>query len=173
MRHPDRPGGYITDPAADTGQMKGRSGLAVLQALISGVQTYLPADVSTVRVRLTGTEGFQLWAVPSDLPDGVEYDFVEVRITPHGGHLETRGPEAPFGFGTFLPVFGATRMRMEVTDALSLIQEAVQRLSGPWPEPNAVPKARSDGDDVLVWFEDSDGDRLLPDIRITPPQNPA
>jgi hypothetical protein len=149
--------------------MKGRSGLAVLQALISGVRTYLPADVSTVRVRLTGTGGFQLWAVPSALPDDAEYDFVEVRLTPSGGSLQTRGPEAPFGFGTWLPVFGATRIRMEVTDALSLIQDAVQRLSGPWPGPNAVPIGRSDGNDVLVWFEDSAGDRLLPDIRITPP----
>jgi hypothetical protein len=173
MHGPDHPAGSIVHSAANTGGMRGRTGLAVLQALIRGVQSYLPADVSTVRVRLTGTQGFQLWAVPADLPEGVEYDFVEVRITPSGGHLETRGPLAPFGFGTFLPVFGATRTRMEVADALSLIQEAVERLSGPWPELNAVPKARSDGDDVLVWFEDSGGDHLTPDIRITAPEPPS
>jgi hypothetical protein len=164
---------HIRRPAFDTVPMKGQPGLEVLQALIEGVQPYLPAGVATVRVRLTGTDGFQVWAVPSDLPEGVEYDFIEVRLTEGGGSLQNRGPESPFGLHTFLPVFGAARTRNEIADALGLIQEAVQRISGPWPEQNAVTKARSEGNDVLVWFQNRAGDRLLPDIRITPEAPPA
>jgi hypothetical protein len=153
----------------DTERMKGKPGLDVLQALIDGLRPYLPAGVRTVRARLTWTHGFQLWAVPSDLPGGADYDFMEVRITDGGGSLQSRGPEAPLGLGTFLPVFGVARTRLAVVDALRLIQEAVQRIAGPWPEENAIPDARSDGDDVLAWFQSETGDRLLPEIRITLP----
>jgi hypothetical protein len=152
----------------DTGPMKGKPGLAVLLTLIDGVRQYLPPGVRTMRVRLTEMKGFQVWAVPSDLPEGTEYDFTEVRLTGGGGSLQSRGPEAPLGLGTFLPVFGAARLRIEVTDALSLIQDAVQWIAGPWPEGNAHATARSDGEDVLVWFQNEAGDHLIPDIRITP-----
>jgi hypothetical protein len=149
--------------------MKGKAGLDVLQALIDGVRPYLPAGVGTVRARLTWTSGFQVWAVPSDVPEVADYDFTEVRITDGGGSLQSRGPEAPLGLGTFLPVFGTQRTRLEVADALRLIQEAVQRIAGPWPEENACTEARSDGDDVLAWFQSETGERLLPEIRITLP----
>jgi hypothetical protein len=106
--------------------------------------------------------------VPSDLPEGVEYHFTEVRLTDDGGSLQSRGPEAPLGLRTFLPVFGMTRLCIEVAGALGLIQDAVQRIAGPWPETNAYAKARSDGEGVLAWFQNDAGDHLIPDIRITP-----
>jgi hypothetical protein len=148
--------------------MKGKVGLDLLHALIDGIRPYLPAGVHTVRARQTRTGGFQVWAVPSDVPDGVDYEFTQVRITDSGGSVETRGPEAPLGLGTFLPVFGPARTRLEVCDGLELIRDAVQRVSGPWPEENALVKARSEGSDIVVWLQNEAGDRLLPEIRVTP-----
>ena len=151
--------------------MKGKVGLDVLHALIEGIRPYLPAGVRTVRVRLTRTSGFQVWAVPSDVPDDADYEFMQLRITDNGGNVEARGPEAPLGLGTFLPVFGPARTRLEVCDGLELIRDAVQRVSGPWPEENAQVKARSEGSDVVVWLQNEAGDRLLPEIRVSPPRS--
>jgi hypothetical protein len=158
-----------TESRANLGPMKGQRGLLVLEALIDGVRPYLPPSVGSVRVRLDAGKGLQVWAVPSDIPEDADYGFVEVRLNAGGGSVQSRGPYSPFSFRSLIPLPGALRLRIEVTDALSLIQDAVQRVAGPWPESNATPRARYDGDDVLVWFQDTAGQRLLPEIRVTVP----
>ena len=69
----------------------------MLNAMVDDVQPYLPAGVATVRVRLTCTNGFQVWAVPTVVPESAAYEFIEVLLNEGGGSLQSRGPEPLFG----------------------------------------------------------------------------
>jgi hypothetical protein len=147
--------------------MRGLPALALVEAVIEAVRAHLPPEVRSVKVRLFEGRSLQVWAVPAIVPPEVDYDFVEVRTDEIGGSVSTRGPEAPFGIGTWIPfVPSAIRYRMEVTDALDLLRDAVGRVVVNWPAEKAVTRARTDGKDVLVWFEDESGQQLLPEFRI-------
>jgi hypothetical protein len=148
--------------------MKGRAGLALVEALIVAMAPHLPPEVRAVRVRLGVGRWTQVWAVPADVPGDVDYGFYEVSVDESGGSISSRGPLSPFGVGgTWVPfVPRSIRRRWDAIDAAELVVEAVHRLVPGWPAPAAVAKARTEGDDVFVWFEDKFGRRVVPTSRI-------
>jgi hypothetical protein len=148
--------------------MKGQPALAFLETLVAAVTPHLPPEVRRVRVRLLRGRLLQVWAVPADAPEAdLEYDFVERRTDVSGGSLSTRGPEAPAGIGSWIPLPRAIRQRVEAVDALGLIREAVNRVAPAWPAPHSEVKARTDGGQVVVWFEVVPGHPVVPEIRLT------
>lgn len=112
-----------------------------------------------------------MWAVPSDDALDVDFGFFEVRIDAVGGSIRSRGVEAPFGVGTWIPLLpGNLAFRLAATDTLDLIRDAVREVAATWPAPDAVVKARAEDGGVLVWFEDASGLQVLPASRIAYPR---
>jgi hypothetical protein len=71
------------------------------------------------------------------------------------------------GIGSWIPLPRAIRQRVEAADALELIREAVNRVAPAWPAPQSAAKARTDGNHVVVWFENTPGHPVFPKIRLT------
>jgi hypothetical protein len=152
---------------AALGGMKGMAALRMLDQVVQAVSAYLPADVRTIRTQLAARNGLYVWAVPSGIPDGVDYDFWSVSATESGGEIGQRGPWLPWGFGTWIPVPKRLRIRLEAISALETIQEAVQRVTSPWPAADTTVKARVEGNDVVVWFHSPSGQPLPPPVRLS------
>jgi hypothetical protein len=140
--------------------------LQVLDQAVEAVAAYLPPGVRTVRTQLAKPGGIYVWAVPSSIPEDVDYDFWGLSYNESGAEIGQRGPWLPWGFGTWVPMPRRLRIRVEAVDALQTIQEAVQRVSSPWPAPDAEVKARIEGDDVVVWFHGPSGHQLPPPILL-------
>ena len=151
--------------------MRGTPALALTETLIRDVASHLPPEVKAVRACLTTHGWLQVWAVPSDAAlDVSDYGFFEVSSSANGGSITSRGVQAPFGLGTWIPLVpGKLAFRLAVTDALDLIRDAVCRVAATWPAPDATVKAKSGNGGVLVWFEDSSGRQVLPACRIAGP----
>lgn len=151
--------------------MKGLPALALIEALIADVTPHLPPSVRAVRARMTPYGSLQVWAVPSDAAPDAGEDFLETHADPAGGSVTSRGPEAPFGIGTWIPLL-PTRLafRLAVTDALDLIKEAVRRVATTWPAPDAAAEAEVQDGGVLVWFEDAAGHQVLPATTVAFPR---
>jgi hypothetical protein len=146
--------------------MKGVRAQELLDYLIEALHEYLPAGVRAVRTRVGVAGGLQIWAVPSKAPADVDYGFWDIRSEPTSGHVEQRGPWAPWGFGSWAPLPRRLRMRIDAVAALEIIQEAVQRVDPNWPAPDAKVKARPEHDQVLVWFHKPSGGSLPPPVRL-------
>jgi hypothetical protein len=144
--------------------MRGRAALVLVESLIVAVRPQLPSGVRDVRAALGVLDALLVWAVPESVTDVAGYGFLDVEPGGSGGF---RGPAAPFGVGSWLPLAPrAWRLRQDVEDALGMVQSAVEDVAGPWPGPGATPRARVDGEAAAVWFEDSAGRRMSAPFRV-------
>jgi hypothetical protein len=141
----------------------GKAGLALLEAVIDSLAPHLPPEVATVRGRVPVGRLTEVWAVPAGVGDVTGYGPYEIKAGPTGGSFRTRGSISPFGIGTWVPfVPRSTIRRWVVIDAAELVIDAVHDIVATWPAPDAVVKARADGEDVSLWFEDPAGRRIFP-----------
>lgn len=147
--------------------MRGHAALELVESVVTAVTPHLPPEVRCVRARLRGF-GVRVWAVPAsvDVLDD-EYGFLDIQVDESGGSISSRGPESPFGIGTWIPLVPAhLRRRLEAADALGLVRDAVTRVVPGWPDPHATEKSRIDGGEVIVWFEDDAGRLTIPEMRL-------
>lgn len=151
--------------------MRGKPALDLIEALIEDMTPHLPPNVREVRARMTPHGSLQVWAVPLDAAPDADDDFLETHAGAAGGLISSRGPEAPFGVGTWtLSLPTSLAFRLAVTDALDLIKEAVRRVATTCPAADAAAKAKIQDSGVLVWFEDATGHQVLPATHIAFPR---
>jgi hypothetical protein len=148
-----------------TRDMKGKPALRMLDAIVEAIAANLPASVRKVRTRLAEPGGLFVWAVPSAVPDEIDYEFWGGMSTDTEIGVGQRGIWLPWGYGTWLPLPGRLRKRLDAACALETVQEAVQVVEPSWPAPDATAKARVEGDETTVWFENASGQPVFPLIK--------